>query len=77
MGDRGTGKIEGGRGQRKGRKVGVLKEWKKGGNRVTIMQQCLIFRNLKGLKREAEKKRGGSWEYILEAGGLDAPVSPQ
>ena len=41
------------------------------------MQQCLIFRNLKGLKREAEKKRGGSWEYILEAGGLDAPVSPQ
>ena len=38
------------------------------------MQQRLIFRSLKGLKRGSREKRGGSWDYVLEAGGLDAPV---
>ena len=60
--------------QRDGRKVGVLKGWGKGGNRGKIMQQRLIFRSLKGIKRGSREKRGGSWDYVLEAGGLDAPV---
>ena len=50
---------------------------KGGGNRGTVMQHCLIFRNLKGLKRGSLEKRCGSWEYILEAGGLDATVPRQ
>ena len=77
MGDRETGKIEGfRRRQSTGRKVGGLKSWEKRGNRGTIMQQCLIFRNLKGLKGGSREKRSGSWEYMLKAGGLDASAPP-
>lgn len=38
---------------------GSSKIVEKGGNRGTIMQQCLIFRTLKGLKRGSQEKRGG------------------
>ena len=64
-----------GRRQRKGRKVGVLKEWKKGGNRGTIMQQCLMFRNLKGLKRGSREKRGGAGNTYWRR-EVRTPLSP-
>ena len=66
MGDRETGKIEGGRGSGGGREraeEGSSKRVGKGENRGTIMQQCLIFRNLKGLKRRSQEKRGGRFGH--------------